>query len=161
MKTRGLFFCFICILLLSSINAQDFSDKFNKDYPLFGYKIFGFKTAPKVSKFANIDYFNSVTNENGKIETVLEDESIKKGIKSLTLLISINDTKVCRMLISFQSDEFSEQNYLTYLKYIDFINAQSQEIKYDGYTQESLGEIMGFFSAMMDVFYIKDKLLNQ
>ncbi|MHB9291757.1 hypothetical protein Holit_00840 [Hollandina sp. SP2] len=62
-----------------------------------------------------------------------------------------------RIQVSVQSDDFTEQNYLTYLNVVNLSNGQSQEVRYNG-SQNSLGQVLGAFSQFIDLLYDKSKL---
>ncbi len=157
------FYLLVVLIVFSviNINAQEFSKNFNVDYPLFGFNLLGYPTSPSASAFVDETNLMSVSNENGNIQVSIENKSSKNGIFSITLLLVVNKQKIAKMQFSMQSDDFSEQNYLTSLRVIDLSSGQSQLSEYDGYSQRSLGEVLGGFSSLMEMFYNMDKLFSK
>ena len=154
------FYLLIVLIVFSiiNINAQEFSKNFNADYPLFGFNLLGYPSSPSASAFIDETNLMSVSNENENIQVSIENKSSQKGIFSITLLMVVDKQKIAKMQFSMQSDDFSEKNYLTSLKFIDLSSGESLLMEYDGYSQRSLGKVLGGFSQLLELFYNTDKL---
>ncbi len=155
----------LSLFLLLNVEAQSFSGAFNENYPIFGFTMLGYSKAPTAKALVTPENFMSATYEKGSMKTTLEKKKIEKGKLTVTLLLEIIEKTSgkknrVRMQFSIKSDDMAEQNYLTYLRVIDLNSGTSQVVEYDGYSQRSLGQVLGGFSEMIKIFYNIDKLLS-
>lgn len=160
MRKRILAGVFFCAVISNSLTAQDFTKPFQPEYPIFGFEYLGYSSIPTAQDLLLPENLLDVTNDNGHGQATFEDLSIDNGVCSVTLLFEANEKKLIRLQFKMQSDSFAEKNYLTYLKMANLSNGNTQEIYYYG-TQESLGEVLGGFSQLVNIFYDKNKLFAQ
>jgi hypothetical protein len=133
-----------------AVNAQTVSNNFNENYQVFGYPE---KPTAKALFLDN----NLITRSIFGIKALWENKSTTNGVFTATMLLTRGSTRYARLAVSVRSDDFTEQNYLTYLGSVFFSNDKSMEYKYDG-TQESLRQVVDAFSQFTNLFYDKTKL---
>jgi hypothetical protein len=164
MKTKismtGIIGILMLVLGTTSLTAQNFSGKFNENFPVFGFNLLGYPKAPTARALVQADNFINVTTENGVRKAVCESSSTNnKGVFTATILLTSDGNRILRLRFSLQSDEFTEQNYLTYLNAVMLQSGKSQETRYRG-TESSLGQVLGGFSQFIELIYDTDKLFR-
>jgi hypothetical protein len=158
MKKKIIFMGMFIIMLLFgtfTVNAQTFSQNFNENYQVFGFDSSGHPEKPSV-KALFLDN-NLITHSVFGVKAVWENKSTINGIFTATMLLTKGSTRYTRLTVFVRSDDFTKQNYLTYLGSVFFSNGKSMEYKYDG-TQESLRQVVDAFSLFTNLFYDKSKL---
>jgi hypothetical protein len=158
MKKTGVFMGMFIIMLLFgtfTVNGQTFSNNFNENYQVFGFDSSGHPEKP-TAKVLFLDN-NLITRSVFGVKALWENKSTTNGVFTATMLLTRGSARYARLTISVRSDDFTEQNYLTYLGSVFFSNSKSMEYKYDG-TQESLRQVIDAFSHFTNLFYDKSKL---
>jgi hypothetical protein len=153
------FFIGIMCLGIFSTHAQNFSSKFDPNFPVFGFDLLGYSSKPTAKALFQSNNFINQSDDEG-LRAVVEKSSTDRGIFSVQILLSKGKTRVMRIQVSVQSDDFTEQNHLTYLNFVNLSNGQSQEVRYNG-SQNSLGRVLGAFSQFIDLLYDKSKLFSK
>jgi hypothetical protein len=155
MKRTGIFMgMFISMLLFGAftVTAQTFSNNFNENYQVFGL---GYSENPTAKALFLDD--NLSTRSVFGIKALWENKSTTNGVFTATMLVTRASKSYARLTVFVRSDDFTEQNYLTYFGSVFFSNGKSMEYAYDG-TQESLRQISDAFSHFINLFYDKSKL---
>jgi hypothetical protein len=155
MKKMDIFLGMFIIMLLFrtfTVNAQTFSNNFNENYPIYG---FGYPENPTAKAL----FLGNNLNTRGVfgVKAILENKSITNGVFTATFLLTRGSARYARLTVFVRSDDFTEQNYLTYLGAVFFSTGRSRENEYDG-TQKSQKQILDAFSHLIDFFYDKSKL---
>jgi len=147
------------LLLPLSLAAKQFSSTFNEEYAIFGFSpSYGYRYS-SLYPWQLLDETNFLTPIEGKAtpKTILVQKSIEKGTLSFILVMTLKGTKVAKMQVNMQTNEFAEKNYITYVALADLIGGQHQSFQYDG-GEESLGECIGSLQSCLKLFYNLEKL---
>jgi hypothetical protein len=127
------------------------------DYSLAYATMVGFSKSSTVrTLFDSNAYF--VTSFQGIPAVVtLESTNGVQGRFTAQLLLTLKvpekgDMKVMRMQITFESDGMSEMSYVRYIKLVNMMSGEADEQRSNG-TQNSDGNIMGFFIGTMEMFW--------
>jgi hypothetical protein len=149
--TTGMFII-VLVCGIVSAQAQTFSNTFNENYQVFDFDSLGHSENPSAKALFLDD--NLSTRSVFGIKATWENKATTNGVFTAAMLLTRGGKRYARLTVSVQSDEVTEQNYLTYLGVVVLSNGKSMGYTYDG-TQESLRQIADAFSHFMNLFYDK------
>jgi hypothetical protein len=150
---------FIIILVFGSINlyGQNFSRRFNADYPVYGFDLLGYAKSPTVRDLTLPDNFMNTGNQR----ITVEEMSLNKDGDEYTikLLLTNGINRRARFEIKLKTDDRAGRNYITAVSLYDFNTRRKEHISYSG-REERIAQILTRYIELMDMFYNKQKLLS-
>jgi hypothetical protein len=148
---------FVSVGVFAQTSGRANFGNYPADYPLAYATMVGFSKSPTVrSLFGPNAYF--ITSFQGIPAVVtLESTNGTQGRFTAQVLLTLKvpergDMKVMRMQITFESDGMSEMSYIRYIKIVNMMSGEASEQRSNG-TQNSDGNIMGFFLGSMEMFW--------
>jgi hypothetical protein len=127
------------------------------DYPLAYATMVGFSRSPTVRTLFGPNAYFATSFQDIPAVVALESTNGTQEKFTAQLLLTLKvpetgDTKLMRMQITFESDNMSEMSYIRHIKMVNMMNGQPAELRSNG-TQNSDGEVMGFFIGTMKMFW--------
>ncbi len=148
----------IIFILNMSVYAQfssiEFSPNFKEDYKLYGLDKMGLSSDIKVDALVSPENLLNISNENGEYKVIIEENKVSEGKKSITLLAIHNNEKTLRLNLIIESEDFSERNYITRIKFINLLNSKRMDLHYNNITES----VLTVFPIAAKSFYDMNKL---
>ena len=145
----------LCLFFVHSISAQNFSLKYNQEYPIAPdiFSAAGYPKAPLAKElFQNIN-LEDISKNGHTGKTLLESSTIDEwGAFNAILLYVLDGKNVFRLQMRIQTDDVAKRNYITFFRLVQLDKGQSIESLYDG-TVQSHAKNIGLFTQYMKVFY--------
>ncbi|MDR2150222.1 MAG: hypothetical protein LBO67_05305 [Spirochaetaceae bacterium] len=158
---RGWLFAFFFLFVGTTIFSQtsrkaNFGD-YPADYPLAYAAMAGFPKSPTVKTLFGPHAYFAASLQGLPVVVTLESANGDKERFTAQLLLTLKapekgDIKMVRMQITFEADSMSEMTYVRYIKIVNMMSGEVSERRSNG-TQNSDGNIMGFFFGTMEIFW--------